>query len=912
MRLLQRSTDVEILKMREAYGFETASTGGLQGCGVFDTKESFNSSTRRNNVGMGGERQKQHKLSPRLSIDRSAIYNLLYKLANDNEEYFTKFPTTAKYGQRIVEACIDVQQTTPKLKELVMKLQEIAPRFDYDEKVPGNGFRSLVCICDTVVLHLISLLRVCSEMRGSLMFRLSHYTKEIEAYNTVVYFLLEALPQTLSTQEAMPDGFLFPNLKGDYGKWHELLRGVEKLDSSCFYGRPLGFQFSPTCSRIFRFIGIILATYSLSWEKGHGPIGSLINSGRFFLSPEQRAARIIKVTKEADIGFCKGFWNLSELGNNVPKLFLPNMAVNDLREIVTNGPLSMETNDGDRVPIPEPSAHTGYRPVKIRVMSHLHRQGLSPSNISNQQPASPYLLFHCHGGGYVATSSKSHETYLRVWAKLLNCTIVSVEYSLAPENPFPRPTEEVLFAYAWIVNNPQLFGWTGERVCMVGDSAGGNLIVSLNLRLIQLNVKRKPDGLVPCYTPFLFQYLPSPSRLLSVMDPLLHMGVVLRCVAAYTGAYTFKSDEDNGGSTVPREENGHKSLQEYVEQVQKTQRIDFTSGSQSIVSLVNLSQNNSPNGTTPTESTSFFKINGTIPSVSCPQREDEEMESEEDDDNQSMSSVRIDSDPLHIHISPSVFDNNFVNFLQTHPITKDQVLWCDEKGVTIPSPDDIDEVAQEVKAEIMNETDDLTTIASSTSSHTLSSVPIEKPTKTTLSASLSNNSLGSYRNPPLCHKRSLSQTLADTASLAAGHALDNLSEWFDRPQKKLERTTGSQELAQEKEETENRSHLLELLNRSAVPRDPLISPMYADDHLIRELPPMHLIGCHLDPLLDDTIAFARKLKDAGGKVASLDLLPHVPHGFLNFTLMSPECRDGAKVCLTRIRQALGIPHSHNG
>ena len=50
------------------------------------------------------------------------------------------------------------------------------------------------------------------------------------------------------------------------------------------------------------------------------------------------------------------------------------------------------------------------------------------------------------------------QTYLRVWAKLLNCTVVSIEYSLAPENPFPRATEECLYAYAWILNNPALFG----------------------------------------------------------------------------------------------------------------------------------------------------------------------------------------------------------------------------------------------------------------------------------------------------------------------------------------------------------------------------------------------------------------------------------------------------------------------
>jgi acetyl esterase/lipase len=48
-------------------------------------------------------------------------------------------------------------------------------------------------------------------------------------------------------------------------------------------------------------------------------------------------------------------------------------------------------------------------------------------------------------------------------------------------------------------------GWTGEKVLLVGDSAGGNLIVSLTLRLIELNAARLPDGLIPIYTPFLFQ-----------------------------------------------------------------------------------------------------------------------------------------------------------------------------------------------------------------------------------------------------------------------------------------------------------------------------------------------------------------------------------------------------------------------
>ncbi|VDM49415.1 unnamed protein product [Toxocara canis] len=180
--------------------------------------------------------------------------------------------------------------------------------------------RSLVCVCDMVVLHLVSVLRVCTEHRHTMMFRASYYCKEVESYCAVLKFLLLSLQQVISTAEKLPNGSLFPPLDDDYSKYQSLLRGIEALDSSCFYGRPLGFHFSPSVGRIFRFIGVVLATFSLSWEKGHGPIGSLINSGRFILSPEQRASRIVRVTREADIEFCKGFWNLSELGNVSPHL----------------------------------------------------------------------------------------------------------------------------------------------------------------------------------------------------------------------------------------------------------------------------------------------------------------------------------------------------------------------------------------------------------------------------------------------------------------------------------------------------------------------------------------------------------------------------------------------------------------
>ncbi|WKY16774.1 hypothetical protein Q1695_001415 [Nippostrongylus brasiliensis] len=836
-------------------------------------------------------------LGHRLSIERTAIFTLLNQLCSDNADYFSKTTSWSGYSERMVAVSKEIQECSGKLRNLVTQLQDIAPSYDFDENTPGNGFRSLVCICDTTVLHLISLQKTVSEQRGSFVFRLAHYCKELEAYVKVVHFLIDSLPLCIENQASMPSGSLFPPLHGSYEKYHEMLRGLGQLDPTCFYGRPLGFQFSPSVNRIFRVIGIVLASYSLSWEKGHGPIGSIINTGRFFLSPEQRASRIVKVTKEADIDFCKGFWNLAELSNNMPKWFSPNMAINELREINCVGPISLETTNGGKVRIPEPTAHTGPRPVQIRVLSPVHRPHMSPTGSSNQQPASPYIVFHCHGGGYVATSSKSHETYLRMWAKLLNCTVVSVEYSLAPENPFPRPTEEVMFAYAWIVNNPHLVGWTGEKMCMVGDSAGGNLIMSVNLRLIELGVKKKPDGVVPVYTPFLFQYLPSPSRLLSVMDPLLHLGVVLRCVAAYTGGYCHVHKNNESADNA-----GHKSLQEYVEQVQKSQRFDFAGGSQSIVSLVqNVKDPNEESH--PSEAGSFF-----VEKEKEPMDVEEEVEednSEEDEDTRSVSSVHIGSDPLHIQLSSTIFDNQLLNYLIKHPTTKDSLTMVDENGEVIEEADEVLADHPTVNDEKDKKRPGLLNVISGTTSNTVPNTPCEG--RGGITSSTSSNNFQNQQSQ--VHKRSLSQSLADTAVLAAGHALDNLQDWLEKPSKekqKLDRTVSHKETVEEVEEPcERKSFIVDLLNRSSVPRDPLISPMYATDDVIRQLPPVYFVACHLDPLLDDTIAFAQRVQAAGGRVASVDLLPAVPHGFLNFTLMSPECRRGAKICLQRIKQALG-------
>ena len=60
----------------------------------------------------------------------------------------------------------------------------------------------------------------------------------------------------------------------------------------------------------------------------------------------------------------------------MPKLFCPSMALCENRVIQPVGPIDLETMDGGFVSIPEPSAHTGVRPVPIKLLSFSHRIGL--------------------------------------------------------------------------------------------------------------------------------------------------------------------------------------------------------------------------------------------------------------------------------------------------------------------------------------------------------------------------------------------------------------------------------------------------------------------------------------------------------------------------------------------------------
>jgi acetyl esterase len=85
------------------------------------------------------------------------------------------------------------------------------------------------------------------------------------------------------------------------------------------------------------------------------------------------------------------------------------------------------------------------------------------------------LIVNFHGGGFVAGDPRQSEWWCSSIAHGARAIVVSVDYRLAPEHPFPTPVEDCYAATVWAVEHAGDLGADGARLAVMGDSAGGNL-----------------------------------------------------------------------------------------------------------------------------------------------------------------------------------------------------------------------------------------------------------------------------------------------------------------------------------------------------------------------------------------------------------------------------------------------------
>ncbi|XP_077362325.1 lipase, hormone-sensitive a isoform X2 [Festucalex cinctus] len=708
-------------------------------------------------------------------MDFKVAFSALKAVCEENIAAFCDPSADLAFGpvtQRLVMCMKKIQEHARAIEPLVASFTAVYHHYDFDAQTPGNGYRTLIKVLQCCLLHLLHKARYIASNHKSAFFRADHNASEMEAYCCALCQLRALLYLAKRLINDNDFGQLYSLQDRDLSRRY--VQEYSSLHKACFYGRCLGFQFSPSLRPFLQTIVISMISYGETYGKQQSGLGeffcpfmydgpfemflcnpffvllglaalSLLTSGKYVIDPELRGAEFERITQNLDMQFWKSFWNIteSELLTGFSRIASYPVQLNltlTIPPVSLRLPLSSDPNLFATVS--PPLAHWGPGPVHLRLISHEIRQGqdseellsfsrddppsVSASNLPwvQKQPPSPWLLIHFHGGGFVAQTSRSHENYLRSWSKRLNVPVLSVDYSLSPEAPYPRALEECFYAYCWALKNSRLLGSTAERICLAGDSAGGNLCITVSMKAMSCGV-RVPDGIMAAYPATLLTTDASPSRLLTLIDPLLPLGVLAKCLNAYAGVDSQTAQHVVGDNSL-------RSL-----------------GRDTTALLSELTQG---------------------------------------------ASSWIQS------------------FLQP--------MWPTSEA------------------------------------HSRTSRPGESASVVT--------------------HRNLSHSSPSSSKC-----------YVDYPE-------GFEPL---------RSECLAVVQPTSCPiiRNPFVSPLLAPDGLLRGLPPVHLVASALDVLLDDSVMFAKKLRDMGQPV-SLTVVEDLPHGFLSLSQLSKETEAAAEICLEKIRE----------
>jgi acetyl esterase len=129
----------------------------------------------------------------------------------------------------------------------------------------------------------------------------------------------------------------------------------------------------------------------------------------------------------------------------------------DQQALILEGP-KIRVARVEQVEVPGPAG-----PLAARLYVPEHEQSPLP------------LLVYLHGGGWVRGSLDSHDNVCRLLAREAGVLVLSVDYRLAPEHPFPAAVDDAYAAFLFACNNAKELGADPAAVAVGGDSAGGNL-----------------------------------------------------------------------------------------------------------------------------------------------------------------------------------------------------------------------------------------------------------------------------------------------------------------------------------------------------------------------------------------------------------------------------------------------------
>lgn len=111
---------------------------------------------------------------------------------------------------------------------------------------------------------------------------------------------------------------------------------------------------------------------------------------------------------------------------------------------------------------------------------------------SKENPNTDKIILQLHGGGYIGAVRNAYYVFAGLYNEVSHgYSVLTPDYRVAPENPYPAALEDAIAAYQWILDK----GFSGEQIILAGDSAGGGLAMALCMYLRDHRMPL-PDGIV--------------------------------------------------------------------------------------------------------------------------------------------------------------------------------------------------------------------------------------------------------------------------------------------------------------------------------------------------------------------------------------------------------------------------------
>lgn len=128
--------------------------------------------------------------------------------------------------------------------------------------------------------------------------------------------------------------------------------------------------------------------------------------------------------------------------------------------------------------------HKATTEWKLKPISFPNIKNIDIKTASNTVPVRIYtpstennlpVIIYSHGGSWISGSVDDYDNVCRKLSKNSKAIVVSVDYRLAPENPFPAGLNDVFNTLLWVSKNSKNINGDSSRICLAGDSAGANL-----------------------------------------------------------------------------------------------------------------------------------------------------------------------------------------------------------------------------------------------------------------------------------------------------------------------------------------------------------------------------------------------------------------------------------------------------